>query len=160
MGSGNHWAGVSNHGVSDDWVSDDWVSDDRVGNDRVSNDGVSNLSDRNSDIGSVLRGTGVADVLDDTIAIVSVGDSLDTTIRQVDSVAAGGGVSVSLLCLGEVCPAVVISHPVLVLVDWRLGQITSHVARAGLSHQHSGWQGGDGTEERSSQESLAGSKVK
>ena len=149
---GNHGGGVgNNHGAVGNHGGVHGVGNHGGGVDSVGG---------HADSGAVAGLAGVGHVLDDAVAVVGVGDGLHAAVGQVDSVAAGGGVSVSLLCLGEVCPAVVISHPVLVLVDWRLGQITSHVARAGLSHQHSGWQGGDGTEERSSQESLAGSEVK
>ena len=118
MRSNNHWAGVSNHGVSDG----------------VGNNGVGSKSDS----GTVLGGASVGDVLDDSVSVVSVGDSLDPAVRQVDRVAPGGGVSVSLLRLGEVGPAVVVRHAVLVAVDRRLGEIIRHVARPGVGNQHSG----------------------
>ena len=127
MRSNNHWAGVSNHGMSDG-VSNNGVSDG------VGNNGVGS----NSDSGPVLGGAGVGDVLDDSVPVVRVGDSLDPAVRQVDRVAPGGGVSVSLLRLGEVGPAVVVRHAVLVAVDRRLGEIIRHVARPGVGNQHSG----------------------
>ena len=148
---GDHRAGVSDNGVSNHRTG---VSDNRVGN-NANNGSGSNRVSSTSDTGSVLGGACVADVLDDSVSVVSVGDSLDPAVRKVDSVAPGCGVSVPLLGLGKVSSTVVISHSVLVAVDWRLGEIISNVASTGVSHQHSGRQGGDGTEQSSSQESLA-----
>ena len=148
---------VGNNSVGDNGVGDNGTDDSRVGNDRSGhgNHGVgSNGMSSNSHSRSVLRSAGVAHILDDPIAVVAVGDGLDPAVRKVDGVAAGGGVSVPLLGLGEVSSAVVISHSVLVLVDWRLGQIISN--RVG--NQYSSGQGGHSTEERNSEESLA--KVK
>ena len=89
--------------------------------------------------------------LDDSVSVVSVGDSLDPAVRKVDSVAAGGGVSVSLLSLGKVSSAVVIRDSVLVVVDWRLGQVTSNVAWSRLGMIDGGHgQGRGGSEESSS----------
>ena len=132
------------------------VSDNRVGN-NANNGSGSNRVSSTSDTGSVLGGACVGDVLDDSVSVVSVGDSLDPAVRKVDSVAARSGVAVPLLGLGEVSSAVVIRHSVLVAVDWRLGEIISNVASTGVGvgYQHSGRQGGDGTEQSSSQESLA-----
>merc|ERR1719347_1374106 len=104
---------------------------------------------------SVLRSAGVAHVLDDPIAVVAVGDGLDPAVREVDGVAAGGGVSVPLLGLGEVSSAVVISHSVLVVVDWRLGEVTVSVPSSG-DEGHSSGEGGGDSEESSSDESLHG----
>ena len=157
MRNHDHRAGVSDHWVSNDVVSSDGVGNDGVGSDGVGNDGVgSDGVGSKSDSGTVLRGALVADVLDDSVSVISVGDSLHPAVRKVDRVAARGGVAVPLLGLGEVSSAVVIGHSVLILVDWRLGEIISNVASTGVGNQHSGRQAGDGTEESSSQESLAG----
>ena len=76
MGSDHHW--VSNDGVGNNGMGNNGMSDDRMGN----------LRNSHSHSGSVLRGAGVAHVLDNSITVVSVGDGLDTPVRKVDSVAA------------------------------------------------------------------------
>merc|ERR1719206_342118 len=57
---------------------------------------------------SILRNSLICDILDDSITIVSVLDSLDSSIRKIDSVAARGCVSISGLSLLEVSSTVVI----------------------------------------------------
>ena len=155
----NNSGGVSDHGgdsVGDNGVGDNGTDDSRVGNDRSGhgNHGVgSNGMSSNSHSRSVLRSAGVAHVLDDPIAVVAVGDGLDPAVRKVDGVAAGGGVSVPLLGLGEVSSAVVVSHSVLVVVDWRLGEVTVSVPSS-RDEGHSSGEGGGDSEESSSDESL------
>merc|ERR1719312_652926 len=50
---------------------------------------------------SILRNSLIGDILDDSITIVCVLDSLDSSIRKIDSVAARGCVSISGLSLLE-----------------------------------------------------------
>ena len=130
---------------------------DSNGADSVSNDGSGNNSGAgvgdNSDGGSVLGGSGVADVLDDAVSVVRVGHGLDPAVGEVDGVAAGGGVSVPLLGLGEGGSAVVISHAVVVGVDWGLSEVTVGVTTGGGDNNASGEGGGD-TEESGTDESL------
>merc|ERR1712106_521817 len=72
---------------------------------------------------SIRGGARVADVLGDTITTVNIVDSLDPAVRQVDSVAARGGISVPLLALGEGSSAVVISYSVVEGVHWGLREV-------------------------------------
>ena len=122
-------------------------------------DGVSNKSGSvggvgdNTDRGSVGRLTGVADVLDDAVSVVRVGHGLDPAVGEVDGVAAGGGVSVPLLGLGEGGSAVVVSHAVVVGVDWGLSQVSSCVTGGG-GHNNAGGEGGGDTEKSGTDESL------
>ena len=122
-------------------------------------DGVSNKSGsvggvgNNTDSGAVGRLPGVADVLDDAVSVVRVGHGLDPAVREVDGVAAGGGVSVPLLGLGEGGSAVVVSHAVVVGVDWGLSQVSSGVTRGGGNNNTSG-EGGGHTEKSGADESL------
>merc|ERR1711892_65279 len=103
----------------EDWVSNsmsNWVSNKSMvaKNSMVGKWGMSNNSR------SILRDSFIGDILDDSISIVSVLDSLDPAIRKSDSVAAGGGVSVSLLLLCEAVTAVVITHSVVESIESRL----------------------------------------
>ena len=133
------------------------VGEDRP--DSVSNDdGANSVGNRggvgdNSDSGAVLGGSGVADVLDDAVSVVRVGHCLDPAVGEVDSVAARGGVSVPLLGLGEGGSAVVISHAVVVGVDWGLGEVTGGVTSGG-GNNNAGREGGGDTEESGTDESL------
>ena len=107
----------------EDWVSNsmsNWVSNkSRVGNNSmVGNWGMGNNSR------SILRNSIIGDILDDSISIVSILDSLDPAIRKSDSVAARCGVSVSLLLLLEVVATVVIIDSILESIESRLCKIT------------------------------------
>jgi len=95
-------------------------------------------SDRGRSIGGCSR---VGDILGDAVTIVSVGDSLDPAVREVDGVAARGDVAVPLLSLGEVGAAVVITHSIVVGIHWGLSQVFSHSSL----HHHGGSVLGQGT---------------
>ena len=127
---------MNNRGSVDNWSSDSL--------DHSSGD---------SDSWSVLGGSSVGDILDDSVSVVGVGHGLNSAVGEVDGVAAGGGVSVPLLGLGEVSSAVVVSHSVLVVVDWRLGEVTVSVPSS-RDEGHSSGEGGGDSEESSSDESL------
>merc|ERR1739842_212906 len=127
------------NGHRSDSVSQDWgvygVSHKRGG--------VGGVGD-NTNSGAVGGLPGVADVLDDAVSVVRVGHCLDPAVGEVDGVAAGGGVPVPLLGLGEGGSAVVVSHAVVVGVDWGLSQVSSGVTRGG----------GGNTEKSGADESL------
>ena len=101
----SHKSMVAKNSVVGNWVSN---------NSMVGNWGMSNNSR------SILRDSFIGDILDDSISIVSVLDSLDPAIRKSDSVAAGCGVSIPLLLLLEVVTAVVITHSVVESIESRL----------------------------------------
>ena len=144
-------------GVGKDWGVDG-VSHKRGGVDDGA-DGVSNNSGsvggmgNNTNSGAVGGLPGVADVLDDAVSVVRVGHGLDPAVGEVDGVAAGGGVPVPLLGLGEGGSAVVVSHAVVVGVDWGLSQVSSGVTRGG-GNNHAGGEGGGNTEKSGADESL------
>merc|ERR1711862_299132 len=71
----------------------------------------------------ILRNSLICDILDDSITIVGVLDSLDSSIRRIDSVAARGCVSISGLSLLEVSSTVVITDSILVSIHWGLSKI-------------------------------------
>merc|ERR1719430_1159750 len=74
---------------------------------------------------SILRNSLIGNILDDSITIVCVLDSLDSSIRKIDSVAARGCVSISGLSLLEVSSTVVITDSILVSIDWGLSKVCS-----------------------------------
>ena len=81
--SNSNWVGnsMSNWVGNGNWVSnsmDNWVSNSMMGN-RVSNNSW-----------SILRNSLIGHILDDSVSIVSVLDSLDPAIRKSNSVAARG----------------------------------------------------------------------
>merc|ERR1719244_360750 len=96
---------------------DYWVSNSM--SNRVSN----NSSLDNS--WSILRNSLIGNILDDSITIVCVLDSLDSSMRKIDSVAARGCVSISGLSLLEVSSTVVITDSILVSIDWGLSKVCS-----------------------------------
>merc|ERR550532_803501 len=78
---------------------------------------------------SILRNSLIGHILDDSITIVCVLDSLDSSIRKIDSVAARGCISISGLSLLEVSSTVVITDSILVSIDWGLSKIRGSIAR-------------------------------
>ena len=117
-----HW--VSNS--MSNWVSNNmsyWVSN----NSMVGNWAMGNNSR------AILRNSIIGDILDDSISIVSILDSLDPAVRKSDSVAAGCGVSVSCLALLEVVATVVIIDSILESIESRLCKITIGCYRVGNS---------------------------
>ena len=143
--------GVSNNWGSVNGVSNNWGVDS-VGNNRAGHDlgGVGG----DTDSGAVGRLASVADILDNAVSVVRVGHGLNPAVGEVDGVAAGGGVSVPLLGLGKVGSAVVISHAVVVGVDWGLSEVTSGVTGGGGDNNPSGEGGGDTEESSGTDESL------
>ena len=114
------------------WVGNcNWVSNSMnkwaMNKSRVSNN-MSHWVTNNSR--SILRNSLIGDILDDSISIVNILDSLDSAIRKSNSVAAGGGIPVPGLSLLEVVATVVILNTILVSVNCRLGQIWEGVSRA------------------------------
>ena len=112
--SNSNWVGNS----MGKWVGNgNWVSNSMMGN-RVSNNSW-----------SILRNSLIGDILDDSVSIVSVLDSLDPAIRKSNSVAARGCVTISGLSLLEVCSTVVITDTILVIVHWGLSKVWGGIAR-------------------------------
>merc|ERR1719412_653155 len=99
---------------------DNWVSNSM--SNRVSNSSLDNSW-------SILRNSLIGHILDDSITIVCVLDSLDSSIRKIDRVAARGCVSISGLSLLEVSSTVVIIDSILVSIDWGLSKIRGSIAR-------------------------------
>merc|ERR1712106_1295653 len=98
------------------WVSNkSWVSNSMC-------NGVSNNSSLDNSR-SILRNSLIGDILDDSISIVSILDSLDPAIGKSYSIAARGGVTISGLSLLEVCSTVVIIDTILVIVHCRLSKV-------------------------------------
>merc|ERR1719233_326847 len=79
---------------------------------------------------SILRNSLIGHLLDNSISVVSIVDSLDSSIRKIDSVAARGCISISGLCLLEVSSTVVITDSILVSIYWGLSKIRGSIARS------------------------------
>ena len=147
--SNSNWVGnsMSNWVGNGNWVSnsmDNWVSNS-MGN-RVSNNSCLDNSR------SILRNSLIGDILDDSVSIVSVLDSLDPAIRKSNGVAARGCVTISGLSLLEVCSTVVITDTILVIVHWGLSKVWGGIARG--SNQGPGRGSGSNGEEGSGKNSL------
>ena len=134
--------GCSVDGVGEDRGSVDSVREDRGGVDSMGKDrGVNSVGNNRGGMGhsygsrSVGGGARVANVLGDAITVVSIVDSLDPAVREVDSVAARGGISVPLLALGEGSSAVVVSNSVVVGIHWGLREVLSSVGGSSFHHQ-------------------------
>ena len=136
----------------EDWVSNSmskWMSNkSRVGNNSM----VGNWAMGNNSR-SILRNSLIGDILDDSISIVSVLDSLDPAIRKSNSVAARGCVTISGLSLLEVCSTVVITDTILVIVHWGLSKVWGGSIARG-SNQGPGRGSGSNREESSGKNSL------
>jgi len=152
--------GVGKSRMSKSRVSDDTVSKSRVSNGRVgdghrsvgddggmvhSDRGVSNNLDRGRSV--VASHSLIGDLLGDSITIVSILHSLDPAVRESHAVAAGGGIAVPLLVLGELGSTVVIIDTIVVGVDGGLCQIAGslHNDRGSIlgSSDGSSHEGGD-----------------
>merc|ERR1719251_399752 len=106
------------------WVSNsmsNWVSNS------MSN-WVSNNSSLNNSW-SILRNSLIGNILNDSISVVSIVYSLNSSIGKSNSVAARGCVSISGLSLLEVSSTVVIIDSILVSIDWGLSKIRGSIAR-------------------------------
>merc|ERR1719312_1762435 len=118
-----------------------WVSNgNRVSNSmghRVSNgnrvsNSMGNWVSNNSSLDNswpILRNSLISDILNNSISVVSIVDSLDSPIGKSNSVAARGCVSISGLSLLEVSTTVVIIDSILVSIDWGLSKIRGSIAR-------------------------------
>ena len=143
------WVGNSNWVSNSNWMSNsmsNWVSNKSW----MSNSMTNNSSLDNSR--SILRNSLIGDILDDSISIVSILDSLDPAIRKSYSVAARGGVTISGLSLLEVCSTVVIIDTILVSVHCRLSKVWGGIARG--SNQGASRGTGSNGQEGSSENSL------
>merc|ERR1719292_133931 len=78
---------------------------------------------------SILRNSLIGHILNNSISVVSILDSLDSSIGKSNSVAARGCVSISGLRLLEVSSTVVIIDSIVVGIDWGLSKIRGSIAR-------------------------------
>merc|ERR1719309_1456774 len=98
------------------WMSNNsWVSNS-MGN-RVSNNSSLDYSR------SILRNSLIGDILNDSISVVSIGDSLSSSIGKSNGVASRCSVSISGLSLLEVSSTVVIIDSICVTVYWGFSEV-------------------------------------
>merc|ERR1711944_391174 len=110
------------------WVSNNsWVSNSNWVSNSMSNRVSNNSSLNNS--WSILRNSLISNILNDSISVVSIFYSLNSSIGKSNSVAARGCVSISGLSLLEVSSTVVIIDSILVSIDWGLSKIRGSIAR-------------------------------
>merc|ERR1712183_1017609 len=89
---------------------------------------VSNNSSLNNSW-SILRNSFIGYILNNSISVVSIVDSLDSSIRKSNSVAARGCISISGLSLLEVSSTVVIIDSIVISIYWGLSKIRGSIAR-------------------------------
>merc|ERR1719347_978408 len=128
--SNSNWVSNNSWESNSNWVSNsmgNWMSN----NSWVSNS-MSNWVSNNSSLDnswSILGNSLISDILNNSISVVSIVDSLDSSIGKSNSVAARGCVSISGLSLLEVISTVVIIDSILVSIDWGLSKIRGSIAR-------------------------------
>ena len=145
--SNSNWMGnsVGNWVSHSNWVSNSmgnwmsnnsWVSNsmgNRVSNDSGVSNSMGNWVSNNSSLDnswSILRNSVIGDILDDSISVVSIGDSLGSSIGKSNSVASRCSVSISGLSLLEVSSTVVIIDSICVAVYWGLSKVSSSISRS------------------------------
>merc|ERR1719436_1937725 len=137
----SNWVGNSmSNGVSHsnrvsnsmgNWMSNNsWVSNSMGNNSGVSNS-MGNWVSNNSSLDysrSILRNSVIGYILNNSISVVSIGDSLGSSIGKSNSVASRRSVSISGLSLLEVSSTVVIIDSICVAVYWGLSEVRGCVA--------------------------------
>merc|ERR1712168_618704 len=78
---------------------------------------------------SILRNSLIGHILNNSISVVSILDSLDSSIGKSNSVAARSCVSISGLRLLEVSSTVVIINSIVISIYWGLSKIRGSIAR-------------------------------
>ena len=153
--SNSHWVGnsVGNWMSHSNWVSNSmsnwmsnnsWVSNsmgNRVGNNSGVSNSMGNWVSNNSSLDysrSILRNSLIGDILNDSISVVSIGDSLGSSIRKSNSVASRCSVSISGLSLLEVSSTVVIIDSICVAVYWGLSEVRGSVTRSSYKRTSGG----------------------
>merc|ERR1719402_159006 len=125
------------------WVSNNSGVSNSMGN-WVSNN--SSLDNRRS----ILRNSLIGDILNNSIAIVSVGNSLCSTIRKSNCVASRSSVAISGLSLLEISSTVVIIDSICVAVYWGFSKVSSSIS----------WSSNNGTSGGTSSDSYKSSNDK
>merc|ERR1719419_591484 len=111
-----------------------WVCNsmgDRVGNNSGASNSMGNWVSNNSSLDysrSILRNSLISDILNNSISVVSVSDSLSSSIGKSNSVASRCSVSISGLSLLEVGSTVVIIDSICVAVYWGLSKVSSSIS--------------------------------
>ena len=122
---------ANSNGVSNsNWVSNsmgNWMSNQGGVSNSMSN-WVTNSMSNNSR--SILRNSVICYILNNSITIVNIVNSLDPSIRKGNSVAARCGISISRLSLLEVISTVVILDSILISIHWGLSKVWGGIARA------------------------------
>merc|ERR1719244_1136060 len=128
----SNWVSHSNwmsNSMGNRMCNNSWVSNsmgNRVGNNsRVSNS-MGNWVSNNSSLDysrPILRNSLIGDILNNSIPIVSIGNSLGSSIGKSNSVASRCNISISGLSLLKVSSTVVIIDSICVAVYWGLSEV-------------------------------------
>merc|ERR1711887_27922 len=134
--SNSNWVGnsVGNWMSNNSWVGNSMGN--RVGNNSGVSNSMGNWVSNNSR--SILRNSVIGDILDDSISVVSIGDSLGSSIGKSNSVASRCSVSISGLSLLEVSSTVVIIDSICVAVYWGLSEVRRSVTRSSYKRTSGG----------------------
>merc|ERR1719413_8434 len=109
------------------WVSNSNWMGNSMGNWVSNSNWVSNNGSLDNSR-SILRNSIIGDILNNSISVVSIGDSLGSSIGKSNSVASRCSVSISGLSLLEVSSTVVIIDSICVAVYWGLSEVRGCVA--------------------------------
>merc|ERR1711887_64669 len=139
--SNSNWVGnsVGNWMSNNSWVGNSMGN--RVGNNSGVSNSMGNWVSNNSSLDnswSILRNSVIGDILDDSISVVSIGDSLGSSIGKSNSVASRCSVSISGLSLLEVSSTVVIIDSICVAVYWGLSEVRRSVTRSSYKRTSGG----------------------
>merc|ERR1719413_216527 len=129
------WGNSVSNWVSDsNWVGNsmgNWVSHSNwVSNDSGVSNSMCNWVSNNSSLDysrSILRNSLIGYILNNSISVVSIGDSLGSSIGKSNSVASRCSVSISGLSLLEVSSTVVIIDSICVAVYWGFSKVSSSI---------------------------------
>ena len=165
----SNWVGnsMSNRVSHSNWVSNSmgnwmsnnsWVSNsmgNRMGNNSGVSNSMGNWVSNNSSLDysrSILRNSLIGDILNNSISVVSVGDSLCSSIGKSNSVASRCSISISGLSLLEVGSTVVIIDSISVAVYWGLSEVRGSVSWS--SYKGSSWGTGSSSNKSSDNKGL------
>merc|ERR1719244_2529028 len=128
----SNWVSHSNwmsNSMCNRMCNNSWVSNsmgNRVGNNSGVSNSMGNWVSNNSSLDysrSILRNSLIGDILNNSISIVSIGNSLCSSIGKSNSVASRCSVSISGLSLLEVSSTVVIIDSICVAVYWGFSEV-------------------------------------
>merc|ERR1719437_65167 len=144
---------MGNRVCNSNWVGNSMSN--RVSHSNWVSNSMGNWVSNNSSLDysrSILRNSLIGDILNNSISIVSIGDSLGSSIRKSNSVASRCRVSISGLSLLEVSSTIVIIDSICVAVYWGLSEVRRSIAWSSYKRTSGGT--GSNSQEGSNDKSL------